>query len=115
MASKRTLVIAAGAAALVVAGVALAAQQSHEASENAIIGEHSEKEIALNQVPAAVMTAARARLASVREAELVTRKADGGTLYAIEGKDTAGQNVELYVTPQGQVLGSGPEGDEDGD
>lgn len=115
MASKRTIGISAGLAVLAVAGVAFAAQQSHEANENRIIGEHSEQEIALNQVPQAAMNAARGRLASVREAELVTRKADGSTLYEIEGRDQAGNEVELFVTPQGQVLGSENEGDEDGE
>lgn len=115
MASKKNLVIGAGVAVLAVAGVALAAQQNHEANENRIIGEHTEREIALNEVPEAAMNAARARLASIREAELVTRKADGSTLYEIEGKDRAGKKVELFVTPQGQVLGAGNEGDEDDD
>ena len=115
MASKRNLLIGVGAAVLAVAGVALAAQQNQEANENRIIGEHSEKEIPLNQVPAAAMNAARAQLASVREAELVTRKADRSTLYAVEGKDKAGKKVEIYITPEGQVLGSGPEGNEDED
>lgn len=113
MASKRTLLIGTGIAVLAVAGVALAAQQNHEANENRIIGPHSEKHVALDQMPPAVMDAARARLASVREAELVTKKADGSTLYEIEGKDQAGKKVELFVTPEGQVLGSGNDGDED--
>jgi len=115
MASKRTLVIGASAAVLAVAGMALAAQQNHEANENRIIGEHSEEEVALDQVPAAAMNAARTRLASVREAELVTRKADGSTLYEIEGKDQTGKNVELFVTPTGQILGNENDSDEDGD
>lgn len=115
MASRKTLLIGAGVAVLAAAGVALAAQQNHEANENRIIGEHSEKDIALNQVPEAAMNAARARLASIREAELVTRKADGSTLYEIEGKDKAGKKVELFVTPDGQVLGGGNDGDQDKD
>lgn len=115
MASKRNLMIGAGAAVLAVAGVALAAQRSNEANENRIIGEHSEKEIPLNQVPATAMNAARAQLSSVREAELVTRKADGSTLYALEGKDKAGRKIEVYVTPEGRVIGNGPEGDDDED
>lgn len=113
MASKKTLVIGAGIAVLAIAGVAIAAQQNHEANEKRIIGEHHEKEIPLNQVPEAAMNAARTRLASIREAELVTRKADGSTLYEIEGKDKSGKKVELFVTPEGQVLGGGGEGDED--
>lgn len=113
MASKRTLLIGTGVAVLAVAGVALAAQQNHEANENQIIGPHSEKHVALDQVPQAVMDAARTQLASVREAELVTKKADGSTLYEIEGKDQAGKKVEFFVTPEGQVLGSGNDSDED--
>ena len=115
MASKRNLMIGAGAAVLAVAGVAFAAQQNNEANENRLIGEHSENEIPLNQVPAAAMNAARAKLASIREAELVTRKADGSTLYELEGKDKAGKKVGLYITPEGQVLGGGAEGDHDED
>ena len=105
MASKRTLtfVAGAGAAALAIAGVAIA--QSHEATENRIIGEHSERDIPLDQVPQAAMKAARAQLASISKAEQVTRKADGSTLYEIKGKNSDGKTIELFVTPEGQVLG----------
>ena len=66
MASKRTLTVVAGvgAAALAIAGVAIA--QNHEANENRIIGKHSERDIPLAQVPEAAMNAARAQLASIR-------------------------------------------------
>src|SRR3546814_10615368 len=76
MASKRTLTVVAGvgAAALAIAGVAIA--QNHEANENRIIGKHSERDIPLAQVPEAAMNAARAQLASISKAEQVTRKAD---------------------------------------
>jgi hypothetical protein len=97
--------IAAGVAALAVAGVAIAAELD-EQRENQIIGEHSERKVALDQVPAAAITAARAQLASVSKAELVTKKADGSTLYEIKGRNSAGKTVELFVTPEGQVLGS---------
>ena len=75
MASKRTLTVVAGvgAAALAIAGVAIA--QNHEANENRIIGKHSERDIPLAQVPEAAMNAARAQLASISKAEQVTRKA----------------------------------------
>lgn len=107
MASRKTLLVGAGVAVLAVAGVALAAQHNHEANENRIIGEHSEKHIALDQVPQPAMAAARTKMATVREAELVTRKADGSTLYEFEGKDQAGKKVEMYVTPTGEILGGG--------
>ncbi len=106
MPSKRTLTVVAGvgAAALAIAGVAIA--QNHEENENRIIGEHNERDISLDQVPQAAMNAARAQLASVSKAEQVTRKADGSTLYEIKGKNNDGRTVELFVTPEGQVLGS---------
>ena len=87
MASKRTLTVVAGvgAAALAIAGVAIA--QNHEANENRIIGKHIERDIPLAQVPEAAMNAARAQLASISKAEQVTRKADGSTLYEIKGKN----------------------------
>lgn len=86
MASKRTLTVVAGvgAAALAIAGVAIA--QNHEANENRIIGKHSERDIPLAQVPEAAMNAARAQLASISKAEQVTRKADGSTLYGSVAK-----------------------------
>ena len=49
--------------------------------------------------------AARAQLASISKAEQVTRKADGSTLYEIKGKNSDGKTIELFVTPEGQVLG----------
>ena len=104
MASKRTLTVVAGvgAAALAIAGVAIA---QNEANENRIIGKHSERDIPLAQVPEAAMNAARAQLASISKAEQVTRKADGSTLYEIKGKNSDGKTIELFVTPEGQVLG----------
>lgn len=105
MATKRTLIIAAGAAVLAVAGVAVAAELG-ERDENRIIGEHTEKKIAVDQVPQAAMAAARAQLASVSKTEQVTRKADGSIVYEIKGKNNAGKTVELFVTPEGQVLGT---------
>ncbi len=107
MASKRTLTAVAGvgAAALAIAGVAIAAQNREE-NENRIIGEHSERDIPLDQVPQAAMNAARGQLASVSKAEQVTRKADGSTVYEIKGKNNDGETIELFVTPEGQVLGS---------
>ena len=94
MASKRTLTVVAGvgAAALAIAGVAIA--QNHEANENRIIGKHSERDIPLAQVPEAAMNAARAQLASISKAEQVTRKADGSTLYEIKGKNSDGKTIE---------------------
>ena len=89
--------------ALAIAGVAIA--QNHEANENRIIGKHSERDIPLAQVPEAAMNAARAQLASISKAEQVTRKADGSTLYEIKGKNSDGKTIELFVTPEGQVLG----------
>src|SRR3546814_5690241 len=50
---------------------------NHEANENRIIGEHSERDIPLDQVPRAAMNAARAQLASISKAEQVTRKEIG--------------------------------------
>src|SRR3546814_13155746 len=99
MASKRTLtvVVGVGAAALAIAGVAMA--QNHEENENRIIGEHSERDIPLGQVPQAAMNAARAQLASISKEEPVTRKADGSTLYEIKGKKNEGKTVELFVKP----------------
>jgi hypothetical protein len=75
-------------------------------NEERILGAHSEKKIALGQVPAAAMNAARGQLASITKAEQVTTKADGRTLYEIKGKTSAGKTVELFVTPEGQILGS---------
>lgn len=105
MASRRNLVIAAGVAVLAVAGVAVAAEL-HEQEENRIIGKHSEKKITLDQVPPPVMAAARTQLASISKAEQVTVKADGRTLYEIKGKTSAGKTTELFVSAEGQVLGS---------
>ncbi len=104
MANKRTLLTAAGVVVLSAAGIAIAAELE-EQSENRIIGEHSEKKIALDAVPQAAMAAARGQLTSIRKAELVTAN-DGRTLYEIKGKTQAGKTVELFVSPEGQVLGS---------
>src|SRR3546814_18739450 len=77
MASKRTLTVVAGlgAAALAVAGVAIA--QNHEANENRIIGKQSERDIPLAQVPQAATNAARAHLPTIIKAEKIPRKPDG--------------------------------------
>lgn len=115
MPSKKTLGIGAGVIALAAAGVAFAAIENHEANENRIIGPHSEKHVALNQVPQPVMAAANARLGSVREAELATRKADGSTVYEIEGKSKAGKKMQIFVSPDGKVLGSSNGDDDDDD
>src|SRR3546814_14030672 len=85
MASKRTLTVVAGvgAAALAIAGVAVA--QNHEANENRIIGKHSERDIPPAQVTAAATNAARAPLAPISKAEQIHRKADGSTPQEIHG------------------------------
>ncbi len=108
MASKRNLMIAAGAAVLAVGGVAIAADQLGEKNEV------SERKIALDQVPQAAMNGARTQLVSVTKAELVKLK-DGRTVYELKGKNTAGNTMELYVDANGQVVGNEGEGDGDGD
>jgi len=105
MTTKRTLITAASAGLLALAGIAIAAE-ANERGEHRIIGAHSEKAIALDQMPQAAIGAARAQLSSIDKAEQVTVKADGRTLYEIKGKNKAGKTVELFVSPEGQVLGS---------
>lgn len=79
MPSKQILTVSGvGAAALASTGVAIA--QNYEANENRIIGEHSETDIPLDQVPEPAMTAARAQLTSMSKAEQVTVNTDGSTL-----------------------------------
>jgi hypothetical protein len=103
MASKRTVTVTVGAALLAVAGIAVAAGQYSERDEA------SETKIALAQVPAAAMEGAKTQLMSITKAELVKMK-DGRTIYELKGKHKAGKTVELYVSAEGQVLGT--EGEE---
>lgn len=98
MASKLTIRLAA-AAALAVGGIALAAGQYNEQDEA------SEAKIALAQVPEAAMQGAKAELTSITAAEMVTMK-DGSTVYELKGRNKAGKTVELYVSAEGQVLGT---------
>jgi uncharacterized membrane protein YkoI len=98
MISKRTLGIAT-ALALMAGGVAIAASQEGG------LDEVSERKIALDQVPQAAMQGARAQLVSVTKAELVTLK-DGRTVYELKGKNQAGKTLELYVSADGQILGT---------
>jgi hypothetical protein len=94
MASKRTVALAAGAALLVVAGIAVAGP----------LHGHKEKPIALTDVPKAAIDGAHTQLASISKAEIVTTK-DGQTLYELKGKSSTGKTVELMVAPDGKVLG----------
>lgn len=96
MTGKQILIAAVGAAVLAVPVIAMAADQ---------VGEHSEKPIALSEVPKAAIDGAKSQLASVTKAELVTTK-DGRTLYELKGKTSAGKTVELLVTADGRVLGT---------
>jgi hypothetical protein len=96
MTGKQIFIAAVGAALLAVPVLAIAADQ---------VGEHSEKAIALSEVPKAAIDGAKTRLTSVTKAELVTMK-DGRTLYELKGKTSAGKTVELFVTADGQVLGT---------
>ena len=96
MTGKQMLIAAVGAAVLTVPAIAIAANQ---------VGEHSEKAIALSEVPKAAIDGAKSQLASVTKAELVTTK-DGRTLYELKGKTSAGKTIELFVTADGQVLGT---------
>ena len=95
--TRKTRRIALAAAAIAaIGGIAVAAVQIEEASE---------KKVALDQVPAAVMTGAQTELSGIKGAELVTLK-DGRTIYEVKGKDKAGKTVELYVDTDGKVLGT---------
>lgn len=94
--TRKQLLVAVGAAVLAVPTIAIAANE---------VGEHREKKIALSEVPQAAVDGAKARLASVTGAEMVTTK-DGRTLYELKGKTSAGKTVELFVTAEGQVLGT---------
>ena len=94
MASKRTVVVAASAALVAVAGMAFAASPRN----------HKERTIALTEVPKAAMDGARTQLASISKAEIVTTK-EGSTLYELKGKTSAGKTIELMVAPDGKVLG----------
>ena len=96
MTRKQILMAVVGAAVLMVPAIAIAAEP---------VGEHQEKEIALNDVPPAAMEGARTVLASVSRAEVVTTK-DGRTLYEFRGRNDLGKPVELYVTADGQILGT---------
>lgn len=96
MTPKQMLIVAAGAAVLAVPGMAVAADQ---------VGEHQEREIALNNVPAAAVEGASTVLTSIAAAEEVRTK-DGRTIYEFKGRNDLGKTVELYVTADGQVLGT---------
>lgn len=104
MSSKRNLGIAAGVVILAVAGIAIAGELN-EQKENQLIGKHTEKNIALNQVPQTAMAAAQGKLTSISKAEEATTK-DGRTFYEIKGKNSAGKTAELLVSSEGQVLGT---------
>jgi hypothetical protein len=96
MTLKQMSKAAVGAAVLMVPAIAVAADP---------VGEHQEKAVALSEVPPAAMDGAKTVLASVSKAEVVTTK-DGRTLYEFRGRNDLGKTVELYVTADGQVLGT---------
>lgn len=96
MTRKQMFMAAVGAAVLMVPAIAVAADP---------VGEHQEKEVALNEVPPAAMEGAQTVLASVSRAEMVTTR-DGRTLYEFRGRNDLGKAIELYVTADGQVLGT---------
>lgn len=104
MASKRTLGIAAAVALVAIGGIAIAAKQMDEKNEV------SEQKIALDQVPQAAMQGAQTKLTTVTKAELVKLK-DGRTVYELKGKSQAGETVELYVSAEGQIVGTEDEDD----
>ncbi len=93
MIGRKMLIAAVGATMLAVP--ALAAEP---------VGKHEEKKIALSEVPKAALDGAKSQLASVTSAEQVTAK-DGRMLYELKGKTKAGKMMELFVTPEGQVMG----------
>ncbi len=95
MVSRKNLWIGAVAAVAAISSIAIASERN----------EVSEKKIALSDVPAAAMQGARSQLASVTKAELVHLK-DGRTVYELKGKSQAGKTVELYVSADGQVVGT---------
>lgn len=95
MTRKQMFMAAVGAAVLMVPALAVADP----------VGEHQEKEVALNEVPPAAMEGAQTVLASVSKAEMVKTR-DGRTLYEFRGRNDLGKTVELYVTADGQVLGT---------
>jgi uncharacterized protein YpmB len=99
MARTRTLSIAAAAALLAIGGIAAAATQFSEKDEL------SEKKVALTDVPQAALDGAKTELVSVKKAELVQLR-NGQTVYEIKGKNKAGKTVELYVSADGQVVGT---------
>lgn len=96
MTRKQRLMAAVGAAILAVPAIAVAADP---------VGEQQEKPVELNAVPPAAMEGAKTVLASVSRAEMVTTK-DGRTLYEFRGRNDLGKTVELYVTADGQILGT---------
>ena len=75
--------------------------------------EQSEKKIALNEVPQAAVNGAKTQLTSITKAEVVKLK-DGRTVYEIRGQRNDHRTVELYVSADGQVLGT-EHGDRDKD
>ena len=95
MTRKQMFTAAIGAAVLMVPAIVVADP----------VGEHQEKEVALNEVPPAAMEGAQTVLASVSKAEKVKTR-DGRTLYEFRGRNDLGKTVELYVTADGQVLGT---------
>ena len=95
MTRKQMFTAAIGAAVLMVPAIVVADP----------VGEHQEKEVALNEVPPAAMEGAQTVLASVSKAEMVKTR-DGRTLYEFRGRNDLGKTVELYVTADGQVLGT---------
>ena len=110
MASKRTLTVVAGvgAAALAIAGVAIA--QNHEANENRIIGKHSERDIPLAQVPEAAMNAARAQLASISKAEARSMKSRARTATERRSNCSSRPKARCSAANDGSARGAGRRG-----
>lgn len=65
--------------------------------------DESEEEIALDAVPAAVLTAARAAVPGITLSSAEREVEHGATHYCVHGT-AAGERVEVEVSPAGDVL-----------
>ncbi|HVC98777.1 MAG TPA: PepSY domain-containing protein [Pirellulales bacterium] len=60
--------------------------------------------VPLEQVPEAVMKAARLELPNARFEMAWKKKEDGRLVYEVRGKTATGKTLEVEVTPDGEVI-----------
>jgi uncharacterized membrane protein YkoI len=94
MIEMRKVAMGAAVAALIAGGAVALAISSEEENETAI---------ELSQVPQPARDEAQKQLGgTIREAKVMER--DGQKLYELEGQNTSGQKMSVYVTADGKAV-----------